>query len=637
MKLTRLKRILIEKCATLDQSQMAFQWTLLINGVVVSDMDGANRIIESNSRVELNYKKQQQMRKRKETPREEEVVRVLKSTKSSQVKYDMTRKLLQIIKEPLLTTYSSEEGMAASNVFDMFGFINAHLDKLVPSGTKVSIKTRPSDSVDCSADIVLEPVFIPGHVSLLCRYQGRSVAIDSSRSLVNYQAFDDSLSIRGVELAGGNCGIFTVVMAIRCLLYHDRYSTIVTGFNAFWNKLVQVIQKTEADTTRVLLAMASRIYKNPLPVPAVDGIVPMLLRILPDLLRPIENVDYLADVMFLDLFLETNIGGLDRVTLLGNVLRTYMRDIRVDGGFVGGRAGEAARPRGVLIAALILTGELPKPTEDDVEDMELYLGDKGYDEMEENTVKIARIVMSLYYGGDTKTSPQMLARTFLGQEKVPASPPVAPAPPPPPLVPVPESARELVGTLFAFARATLGETLVQRLIRVPYDYWMRTMDQDQVRVVIRNLKTNQSTMAFIEGNSESGEGVEFSPLIANYLTLEGPFEIRAYYQVPAAQFIRFSGDATIPREVIEARLNFAPGIVAGEVILPGLKVEQVIVNDTPVRFAAIQDGEIKYEMCANCGGSVVIGACAGCRRVSYCGAECQGVHWVQGGHGEECF
>jgi len=350
----RLKQLLVSRCtdARPELSASPFQWVLKVDGVIVGDFDAARKRaseLHTTSRVELIYKQQKRRRPEEESSKKNVVAeKVLKieTEPDTAKKYDLVQKLLNILQtETLKSSERDSNGLQTQEVFGLFG----HIKTKIVSKRRYFLQTHPTELIPASGfEIVLSPLLIPSHVSLVCRYTtaAKMLNLDSSasqpglardatsRTYINYQTFDKTTNINGVELAGGNCSLFTAINAIRCIVNFREYSTLDGNLNTFWEKLTRVVGMSEANVSHVLLNMWCMIMKHrdmalPKIPPALTNpqLTGMLMNIIFENLKLTPNIDYSADIIFLNLFLQTGIKGFEQVAVLGNVLRIYLQDI----------------------------------------------------------------------------------------------------------------------------------------------------------------------------------------------------------------------------------------------------------------------------------------------------------------------
>jgi hypothetical protein len=225
------------------------------------------------------------------------------------------------------------------------------------------LKTKQDDSKEDR--IVVCPYLTTRHVSMMCYDQRRDrlLHFDSSSTLIpinkelfqnkerfksvsytfiNYQVYDEHNFI--VNLAGGNCGMFSGLNAIQCLL---KYSPEPVSFGAFWERFLKVLELTESKYRgRVVVELTRRIQyvmnQNETKgfcedVMNLDPCPIQMLSLFPAVIRMqspewFDTCDFTCDYLILGYFLDANI-GFDKVSKLGNAFRFLLRDI-VEQGFV---------------------------------------------------------------------------------------------------------------------------------------------------------------------------------------------------------------------------------------------------------------------------------------------------------------
>lgn len=680
---TRLKALLIERFADLTYSKSAFQWNISINNRLINDFEAASVKVSAfgeHPQVHLQYKQAKSSRKRRANEEEDapvqDLIQKIQRTTDAAQKYSLTEKLLSLLRDPSLFRAEQEHnGMQVTQIFRFFQLIKANIGSVMERRLRVFVQTDPAQIFpNVSTDVVLRPFFAPGHVSLLCHYsKNRILHLDPSgsplsmknveKTFLNYQIFDQSSQIKGGEaLAGGNCAIFTCVNAIRCILEHFKYATMEASFEQFWQRVQSVARKSEADISPLLLDLFMRMLdKREIPFP--PGMpVGMLMAILPKFFRALPPRDYLPDIIMLDLFLQTNVGGFENVSLLGNVGRLYLKDLASSGGkFISNSITNQQRQKAgaVQLSAWILTRHI-MPSPEEVETLEEYMFEYLNPDMEVGTFEslfggdamtMAERILQHYFKDNT-TFGQNLARKYLQEKesRMRGSPVVKANQLDAryqPELPIPKEAILVPGVgLPVFDKAVVSDNLYQRLIRVPGELFERTLAYDSVLVILHNVKTNVATMARIEGPAAEGDApFQVSTLVAESLEqLQGPIALHLYYNVPAPQYVEFhqiEGDSANLREALEVRLNHSPGLVAGEVLqLPAARVQVKELNTEgePVRFVTIKTGDINFKvqpMCANCAQPVASNVCDGCGNAFYCGEACHQEHWKQ--HKERCY
>jgi hypothetical protein len=204
-------------------------------------------------------------------------------------------------------------------------------------------------------NIAICAYFVPYHVSLLCKYgPNRILHLDASHSFnpqnqhlfdagfgnisytyIPYQLFDESN--QDVNLAGGNCAMFTGLNAIACVL---RYRATAVRFDEFWRLFQQVYDKTPAEKAILIrrhlirnliyhqLGMDNIVNSTNCPLPPIELDNPV--RFLNS--DWLQRQDFISDFIMLTFFRDTSL-GFHQVSLLGNVFRYLLQEI-VQRGFV---------------------------------------------------------------------------------------------------------------------------------------------------------------------------------------------------------------------------------------------------------------------------------------------------------------
>jgi hypothetical protein len=688
MTVTKLKGFLVTKCAGTELGRSAFDWNIEINGKLIPDFSGQQPIggFGDMPRVVLTYKGMKQAeptaRKGKRRERQEEIVvaadDALKRTKEDTPAYDFIQKVKQmVVTERDFGQDRTTNGFQMRHLFYIMGVIKTKIDLVKPSGLNLVIQTDDTQTLPntAHANVSLAICGGAGHVSLMCKYDtGRKINLDASgvymgserdvlQTYVNYQRYDGTDLVETGGFAGGNCAVFTAIHAIRSILYYDRYSKCPVDFDAMWPRLEKMMRRTGANVDSIMLHMIHRIVSSvggdatgTIKTILAMGMAPNWFEFIPRLLRPLRNVNYLADIMMLDMFLDSNVGGFENVALLGNVLRLYLKDISERGFlmFQIGAPTNVAGANAVTLAAWIVLGDLKGDdiTEDVIEQLDIYLGDAfpamemdEYDAKFEGKPRIAAAaVLEHYFQKDkTRMSVQNMARTVLGKT-APSSPSTVEQSTYNVELPIPEGTRRL-GGLQTFVNATVPDDLGGRMIRMPKSFWERSLEVSHTVLLVRNIGTNAATMVRLEGPSSEGQ-VEFSPLVAEQVGTQGQFEVRCYYDLAPAQGVvieRVAGNTSnsVLRDAVEARLDFAPGIVAGELLhlktgeseRVTVRVKAVLVADHEVRFAGIATGELNFtilDQCASCNEHLNAPLyCGNCMEAAYCSVACQERDWKQ--------
>lgn len=265
----------------------------------------------------------------------------------------------------------SDNGLVKQRICFLFGHAKTKIHQLEFPAVSFNIVTEvmmpfalPSD-----ASVVVAPYFTDAHVSLLCKLNNRRfIHLDASSSVspnnfhlfemlrkmkpeayaltyVNYQTLDVYDSIQ--NLPGGNCSYFTVYMAIMCVVEHDRYFNRRWTFEDFWSRFTHVCAKTP-DVKLICYRLLCNIFC----VHKAKGVdvcctniesimnsqdmrFSASLEVFKQLIPEKASIDFTADVMMLDLFIEYD-KGFHEVNVIGNAIQVFLNDV-VKRGFIAKR------------------------------------------------------------------------------------------------------------------------------------------------------------------------------------------------------------------------------------------------------------------------------------------------------------
>lgn len=369
------------------------EWVFEVDGVEVGFIDAANRYGTLGMKVKLRRRVKlppgrgevSQLQKKRDRPsQKEEVKKELEKIRkeTAGIPYAAERHLARIMRQSEFVFRSELEsnGVLHQWIFMMMGHISTKIINVaLPFKNKrLLFKTEPhglQNNLDFIMNvkqnerdvesIVVCPYLTMRHVSMMCydTRRDRLLHFDSSSTLIpineelfknkgrfksvsytfiNYQAYDDTNFI--ANLAGGNCGMFSGLNAIQCLL---KYYPDPVSFEAFWARFLQVLRLTDPKKqARILVELTKRIqyvineYDTQdlcRSVMAVDPCPLHLIPSFPDVIRMqapewLATCDFTCDYIILGYFLEANI-GFDQVTKLGNAFRLLLQDI-VEQGFI---------------------------------------------------------------------------------------------------------------------------------------------------------------------------------------------------------------------------------------------------------------------------------------------------------------
>ena len=705
--LDKVRRVLTRQVGPgLDQGADA--WRFSVNGAEVAPLDAPQRHTQPNTHVELEYLRNDGPVKK--ARRGAEVV-----AESEKRAYDVTDKLKRMMLENV-RVFQSEcdgNGVHVSYVYHVLNHVRMKaLDVQTPVDmARVFIEQQsrgcPLKVLDeVGYAVALAPYFTPGHVALTCVYGARVIHLDASGSLttnntlllqelrrtqrahsltcINYQAFDNAAV--DVNLAGGNCGSFASIQAVRAILLADRYAGATHSFIAFMERFTRVLRRTPLEKAkRVLAETLERLvyhFERGGDTPGQEhfAVLPlmlfkfvddrdMLLELVSSYLQdqytaPLSAYDFTADVMMLDMFNDAAL-GFHQVSRLGNVLRVFLHDMMQRGlvalPVIGVEVTERARATVAMLAAWLLTRELAKLTGDELErltdaflDIPKY-GDLDNDVIEKvyeaNPRRMADIVLRNYMGvkeSDART-PQVLALTYLAQRK--------------------EEREERVAREAQARRQQERAALTQAALalpipgRVAYDnaaaaYGLRyneaargkhvfvpqslftPLGYERVIVELRSATSGKRTFCRMERANDT-DYIEASMTVLDALDRAPIVKFIAYADVQEPSLVEFvyHGDS-VPSELealLEAHLVGWPALSVGEtlVISPRhtLHVRALHANNMLVQMVALPfDDKVNYTVapatigCAMCG-VIALNACGAACGVRYCSVACQSVDW----------
>lgn len=395
-RLNKIRTTLITQCCPegpIDPKE----WIFEVDGKEVGFMDAANRfgrlgmsirLARKGGRriLELESEKKGSGGKKRERIEEENTKAMEKIYKETAgIPYETTRHLTRILKQNGVVFKREVEsnGVLHQWIFMMMGHISVKIPKvaLPIKSDRLLFNTEPNARLDNNLEFVMRlkqderkttidtiavcPYLTMRHVAVMCydKRRDRLLHFDSSSTLIpinrelfqnkgrfksvsytfiNYQAYDDTDFI--TNLAGGNCGMFSGLNAIQCIL---KYNPEPVSFGAFWERFLQVLKLTDATKqARIVVELTKRIQyvllggetedfcssvlqMDPCPLHLLSNF-PRVIRLLN--LEWVETCDFTCDYIMLGYFLDANI-GFDQVTKLGNAFRLLLQDI-VESGFV---------------------------------------------------------------------------------------------------------------------------------------------------------------------------------------------------------------------------------------------------------------------------------------------------------------
>lgn len=403
-KLSKIRTGLIAKSRP-EASLSPTDWIFKVDGVEVGFIEANNKYGHMGMRVYLERRrkvvlskptsstsstdgvsKKRDREREKEKLEEENQKKVLET---EGIPYDATRHLTRILRQNdlIFRQEKKDNGVLHQWIFEIMGHLSVKIPRVsLPYGLKSNrllfktnphgiennldliLKTKEHDSkeYDSKEDrVIICPYLTVRHVSMMCYDQRRDrlLHFDSSSTLIpineelfknkgrfksvsytfiNYQAYDEHNFI--VNLAGGNCGMFSGLNAIQCLL---KYSPEPVSFVSFWKRFLKVLDLTESKSRgRIVVELTRRIQyamnqnetedfcKN---VMHMDPCPIQMLSLFPGAIRMqspkwFDTCDFTCDYLILGYFLDANI-GFEKVSKLGNAFRFLLQDI-VEEGFV---------------------------------------------------------------------------------------------------------------------------------------------------------------------------------------------------------------------------------------------------------------------------------------------------------------
>lgn len=715
--LDKVRRVLTQQVGG-GLQQDAAAWRFTVNDVEVAPLDAPQRHTQPNTRVELEYL-------RDDGPVKKARRAQPAAPAAEKRAYSVTAKLKSMMRENVRVFQSECDGNGV-HVSYVYHVLNHLRMKALDVDTPVDMSRvfieqsargcplRVLDEV--GYDVALAPYFTPGHVALTCVYGGaRVIHLDASATLntantllmqelrrtqrahsltcINYQAYDDAAV--DVNLAGGNCASFAGIQAVRAILLANLYSDTTHTFAHFMERFARVLERTPLEKAKRVLAetLERLVYHfergGDTPGQRHFAVLPLMLFKLVDdrntLLQLVTSYlqdsyatrlgayDFTADVMMLDMFNDAAL-GFHEVARLGNVLRVFLHDMMQRGlialpvAFIGVEATERARATVALLAAWLLTRELVKLTEDELERLvDAFLDIPKYGNLDSDVIervyeahprKMADIVLRNYMGikeSDTRT-PQVLALTYLQQRKeerdaraereaqarrqqeVDALTRAALA------LPIPGD------VAYDEATAAYGlrynEAARGKHVFVPQPLF-DAVGLERVIVELRSVASGKRTFCRIERASDTNR-IEASMAVLEALDRAPIVKFIAYADVQEPSLVEFVYHGTTApgelEELLEAHLVGWPALSVGETLTLSptdtVHVRALHVNDAPVQMVAMPfDDRVNYTVepekapaataaieCAMCSGPATF-ACGAACGVRYCGAPCQAVDW----------
>lgn len=385
-KLSRIRDALIQQCCPYGSNKAA-DWEFYVNDERIGFMDAANRSGTKPMKVVLRRRvlrpaggtKKREREEEEKKDAERELSKVNKATDG--LPYEVTRHLVRIMKlnDINFRRELKDNGVLHRWLFDLMGHLSVKLlgvamllkhsrlvfqteDKQGKNGLRFAQSMKQQRAGDA---VVVCPYFTPRHVALLVydARHDRLLHLDASASInhtnvelfraksqfksvsytyVNYQQYDDSNFV--LNLATGNCGMFTGLNAIQCVL---KYEAERIPFRAFWERFLAVLELTPehrrdriiVDVMRAITYAAHNydvedegrhvITMDTLPAAFYTRFPEMLTMLSSDWL---ETADFTSDYLMLGYFLDARI-GFDQVAKLGNAFRLLLQDV-VERGFV---------------------------------------------------------------------------------------------------------------------------------------------------------------------------------------------------------------------------------------------------------------------------------------------------------------
>jgi hypothetical protein len=370
------------------ESISPYDWNYEVDNVLISPLDAQNRyghlgmVIKITRKKKLRVVKVEKTKKRERIDEEDrkEVEKIYKETEG--IPYETTRHLARVMRENDLVFKREVEsnGVIHEWIFMMMGHFSVKLPKVAlpvkskrlvfettlhgPYNNMDFVLRYKRDEKQYGDAIVVCPYITMRHVGIMCydMIRGRLLHFDSSSTLtplnddffklkkefksvsytyIDYQTYDETNTI--LSLAGGNCGMFSGLNAIQCIL---QYNQDFVPFQMFWDRFLQVLKMTpEEKQSRIVLDLTRRIGY------CANGneethygrlslqYEPFLLHLLehfPSVLRYnypkwVETCDFTCDYIMLGYFIDAGL-GFHEVPKLGNVFRLMMKDI-VERGF----------------------------------------------------------------------------------------------------------------------------------------------------------------------------------------------------------------------------------------------------------------------------------------------------------------
>jgi hypothetical protein len=360
---------LITNKYAVSQDSLYSKWTFLINGKPIESEFAAKttslrglKILSEPVLIQISYKE------------EERIIR------QEGRKFDLGAKLRKSMKESeknFLTNLKTN-GMVTHEILNVMGHFQSKLKEIelvismeqVYFNMEFATQNEPThliDNLPKNKHLSFSPYLTPGHVALLCVVGGNDyLHVDASCSIsfnnvlllrrnftnisytyINYQMlemdkFSDEVDGR---YASGNCAIFMCLNLLRFIVHYDEYKKPM-DFNAFWQRLSRVVEKTNLDSSIVIIqnlfcnikymkltqngklssdyCQSVRQIRNDFDVPASYMDLKAAIGSMSD------DIDFRADCVILDLFIASDMGFHD-ITMFGNKLRELVRQMTVHG------------------------------------------------------------------------------------------------------------------------------------------------------------------------------------------------------------------------------------------------------------------------------------------------------------------
>jgi len=382
-KLSVIRRALILASAPHD-SVYPQDWEFKVDGILITPIDAVNRFGKLGMVISLRRKskalsvvKLVKSSKRERIEEEDRVV-VEKIRRSKEgIPYTTSNHLVRVMREAnvVFQRELNSNGVIHNWIFMIMGHISAKITRValpVKSNRLVFktvehgfnnnmdfiLKSKQDETTNTDA-IVVCPYISPYHVAVMCydKTRGRLLHFDSSSTLIpineaffrvkdqfkyvsytfiDYQLYDEPGTVR--NLAGGNCGMFSGLNAIQCVLQYDQE---FVSFNEFWQRFLRVLQRTpEEKKPRIVLHLTKRlsysafryeekdfgrssVHYDSIPFHLINEFPEALERVAPDWFK---TCDFTCDYIMLGYFLDANL-GFHQASKLGNAFRLMLQDI----------------------------------------------------------------------------------------------------------------------------------------------------------------------------------------------------------------------------------------------------------------------------------------------------------------------